>query len=78
MNNQPHWFYFYIMPLMPTVLTIAGWFFINHREKSKRRHSIKQSPDAGTSGACRIERRLEEMAKVILFLFLLLVCSPAY
>ena len=37
MNNQPHWFYFYIMPLMPTVLTIAGWFFINHREKSKRR-----------------------------------------
>nr|DAW43740.1 MAG TPA: Toxin Ibs, type I toxin-antitoxin system [Caudoviricetes sp.] len=30
------------------------------------------------SGACRIERRLEEMAKVILFLFLLLVCAPAY
>lgn len=37
MNNQPHWFYFYIMPLMPTVLTIAGWFFIVRREKSKRR-----------------------------------------
>ena len=37
MNNQPHWFYFYIMPLIPTVLTIAGWFFIAHREKSKRR-----------------------------------------
>ncbi|OHR44967.1 hypothetical protein HMPREF2753_09150 [Neisseria sp. HMSC071C03] len=37
MNNQPHWFYFYIIPLMPTVLTIAGWFFIDCREKSKRR-----------------------------------------
>ena len=28
MNNQPHWVYLYITPFLPTVLTIAGWFFI--------------------------------------------------
>ena len=37
MNNQPHWVYLYITPFLPTVLTIAGWFFIVRREKSKRR-----------------------------------------
>ncbi len=36
MNNQPHWFYFYIIPLMPTLLTIAGWYLVSRREKSKR------------------------------------------
>lgn len=36
MNNQPHWVYLYITPFLPTALTIAGWFFIVSREKSKR------------------------------------------
>ena len=35
--NNPHWFYFYIIPLLPTALTIAGWFFVYRREQSKRR-----------------------------------------
>nr|DAN55206.1 MAG TPA: hypothetical protein [Bacteriophage sp.] len=36
MNDRPHWFYFYIIPLMPTLLTIAGWYLVSRREKSKR------------------------------------------
>ncbi|RKV68071.1 MAG: hypothetical protein D8H97_37380 [Neisseria sp.] len=36
MIEHPHWFYFYILPLMPTVLTIAGWFIVASRENSRR------------------------------------------
>ena len=56
MNNQPHWFYFYIMPLMPTVLTIAGWFFIVRREKSKRRLERKDR---------RIDAALTLLGKIV-------------
>lgn len=34
--NNPHWFYFYILPLLPTALTVAGWFFVYRREQIKR------------------------------------------
>lgn len=31
-----HWFYVYVLPLMPAALTIAGWYFVYWREQSKR------------------------------------------
>ncbi|MDO5059206.1 MAG: hypothetical protein Q4D82_04605 [Neisseria sp.] len=34
--NNPHWFYTYLLPLLPTVLTIAGWFLVARRESGKQ------------------------------------------
>lgn len=37
-NNpqQTHWFYLYVLPLLPTVLTIIGWWIVHQREQNKR------------------------------------------
>lgn len=67
MNNQPHWFYFYIMPLMPTVLTIAGWFFVVRREKSKRRLERK---DRRIDAALTLLEKLKLMLCVIILLMM--------
>lgn len=37
MSSAPDWLYLYLLPLLPTVLTIAGWFIIARQEKDKRR-----------------------------------------
>lgn len=36
-----HWFYVYILPLLPTALTIVGWYIIYLQEKDKRANELK-------------------------------------
>lgn len=33
-----HWFYEWILPLSPTILTIIGWWVIGKREQDKRKN----------------------------------------
>lgn len=41
MDNLPNWFNTYILPLLPTVATIAGWLVLSKQEQHKRANELK-------------------------------------
>ena len=57
MSSQP-WFYTYVLPLTPTVLTIAGWAFVSWRERTKR---ISERKSKRIDAACELVRRVEKL-----------------
>ena len=41
MNLGAAWFYTYVLPLLPAILTIAGWYFVYWRENKKNTNERK-------------------------------------
>lgn len=53
--SSSHWFYFYVLPLLPALLTIGGWVFIHNQEQNKRKLDRKDK---------RIDSAIELLDKI--------------
>lgn len=56
MNQSPNWFYTYVLPLLPLILTIGGWHFVAKQENKRRGHERRwQRIDAAIRLIAEIE-----------------------
>ncbi|WP_315368769.1 hypothetical protein [Kingella oralis] len=57
--QEKNWFYQFVLPLLPTLLTIIGWWIVGNRETNKRKNDrFHHRIDA----AIQISQELKDMA----------------